>query len=93
MCDAGGGDDMRGAGGGEYVRGAGGGVYIRGAGAIGRGAGGDMRCGARITGRDPCSGGAARKTGRVGATVGARPGAAWIGGSTCTLLPPSPAKP
>jgi hypothetical protein len=54
---------MRGAGGGAYVRGAGGGVYIRGAGAIGRGAGGAMRCGARITGR-------------VGATGGAPPGAA-----------------
>jgi hypothetical protein len=52
---------MRGAGGGADMRGASGGVYIRGAGGIGRGAGGAMRCGARITGR-------------VGATVGARPG-------------------
>jgi hypothetical protein len=102
MCAAGGGDDRRGAGGGEYTRGAGGGEYTRGAGggeytrgagAIGRGAGGVMRCGgAVITGRDGC-GGAGRKTGRVGTIVGGCLPPADAGGITRTLLPPLPVKP
>ena len=101
-CDA----DTCGAGGGEYtrgcgaIRGAGGGVYVRGAGiGDGRSTGGVLRCGAGITGRGPCEGGADRKTGRVGATTGgfdptgASPRLDCIGGCTRTLLPPPPTGP